>query len=41
LPAVLQQLGQALADGSRCGLGFTAPVALLDALRLFAREFES
>lgn len=38
---VLRSLGEALADSSRCGLGQTAPIALLDALAAFPEEFEA
>jgi NADH:ubiquinone oxidoreductase subunit F (NADH-binding) len=35
----LGSIGAVLADASRCGLGQTAPVALLDAIELFPDEF--
>jgi len=37
---VLRSLGETMVDASRCGLGQTACLVLLDALRLFPEEFE-
>jgi formate dehydrogenase len=39
LTDVLKSVCKTMKDGSRCGLGQSAPNALLDALRLFPEEF--
>lgn len=38
-PAILQSLGETMAASSRCGLGQSAPTALLDALEAFPEQF--